>query len=79
MTDLLRTCTLEEAADRLGISVRKLYDMRQAGQIRTVQFGRMPVIPMSEIARLLNPVDGPVDGFRQNSAEKIELFPKLSA
>jgi len=79
MTDLLRTCTLDDAADRLGISVRKLYEMRRAGEIRTVQFGRLPVIPMSEIARLLNPVDGPVDGLIQNSAEKIELFPKLSA
>jgi len=77
--DLLRTVPLQEAADRLGVSVRTLFDLRRRGEIRTVTFGRITVVPLTEIARVLTPVDGPVDVTGSSDEKKIELFPRLTA
>ena len=66
----------EDTADRLDVSVRTLFAMRKRGELRTVTFGRITRIPLGEIARLLSPVDEPVDG---PSAAPKEKTPAISA
>lgn len=71
-TDLLRCVTLEEAAERLGVGPTTVYEMRRSGRLRCVKLGRAVRVPMSEIARLLEPED-----VQSGPAKKLELFPRM--
>lgn len=43
----------DDAASRLGISVRSLIRLEESGKIRTIRIGHRVIVPASEIARLL--------------------------
>lgn len=47
------TCTVEEAAELLGLSRSKAYQCVRTGELRSVQLGRRIVIPLSAIEDLL--------------------------
>lgn len=53
------TYTASEVADRIGISAQTVREMCRSGRIRTVPFGRLRLIPVSEVQRILGePVPG---------------------
>lgn len=55
MSDL-HALSLDEAAKRLGFADRSaIYRMEKRGEIVVIRLGRKPVVPSSEIVRLLTP------------------------
>jgi excisionase family DNA binding protein len=52
-----RTYTVEEAAERLGISRSAAYDAVHAGTIPALRFGRRIVVPRAALDRLLGESD----------------------
>jgi len=46
-------CTVDEAADLLGISRSLAYDAVHRGEIRTVRLGRRLLVPLAELHKLL--------------------------
>lgn len=49
----LGALTMEAAAERLSVSVRTLRRLADRGEVRTVELGRRRLVPLSELARLL--------------------------
>jgi excisionase family DNA binding protein len=45
--------SLEESAQAIGLSRRTLYNLIEAGSLRTVKLGRRRVVPVEELTRIL--------------------------
>lgn len=47
------TVTIEEAATRLGVSVRGAYRAAKSGQLPTIRIGRRLLVPRAALERML--------------------------